>query len=184
MIGEFFEDVQHGNVRRVFCVVDLAESHVVEAGGVLEKIGDADGISGFPGIFKRDFGGDVLKAGLEIDAAFFFEFEKREGDKGFADGADAELGVAGDFAIGDVGSFADAAAPQELAFGNEGDASAGDVLFFDDGPGGGLEFGEGFGLRRFFFFFRGALGAGKARLSEQNASGNSQRAGRILGGRV
>ena len=96
-------------------VVNLAESHVVEAGGVFQNIGDADGIRSFPRIVKRDFGRDILKAGLQIDAAFFFELEKGERDKSFTDGTDAEFGVAGDVTIlGEVG-FADAAAPDDLA---------------------------------------------------------------------
>ena len=98
-IWEFLQDLQDGNVRRVFCVVGLAKGHVVEAGGVLEKIGDADGIRGLPRVFERNVRRDVLQAGLQIDAALFFEFEKRERDECFADGADAEFGVASDVPI-------------------------------------------------------------------------------------
>ena len=98
-IWEFLQDLQDGNVRRVFCVVGLAKGHVVEAGGVLEKIGDADGIRGLPRVFERNVRRDVLQAGLQIDAALFFEFEKRERDECFAEGADAEFGVASDVPI-------------------------------------------------------------------------------------
>jgi len=151
-IRESLQNLEHGNCWRVARVVDLAKGHVVKAGRVLKEIRDANRIGGFPGILERNFGRDVLQAGLKIDAAFFLKFEKCKRDKSLADGADAELGFAGDVAIlGEVG-FADAATPEERAVADEGDACAGNVFGIEDFFRCGLEFFEGFGMRQFVLF--------------------------------
>ena len=95
---------------------------------MLEKIDDANGIRGFPGIFEGNFRRNVLEAGLQIDAAFFFELEESESDECFADGADAEFGVASDVAILREVRFADAAAPEDGAVADESDACARNVV--------------------------------------------------------
>jgi len=50
------------------------------------------------------------------------------------------------------GRLADAAAPENLAVGDEGDAGAGDVLGVENFFCGGLKFFERFGMREFVFF--------------------------------
>jgi hypothetical protein len=95
---------------------------------VLEKIDDADRICRLPRILEGNFRRGVLQSRLKIDAALFFEFEKRERNKSLADGADAEFGVASDVSILREVGLADAAAPEDGAVGDEGDASAGDVF--------------------------------------------------------
>ena len=167
-IREFLQNLPNRYVRRVFCVVDLAKGHIVEAGGVLEEIGDADGIRRFPRVSDRDLWRDVLQAGLQIDAAFFFEPKQRKGDEGFADGADTEFGVAGDVAILREVGFADATAPENLAVGDESDTSAGDMFVVEDFFCSGLKFFERFGMREFVFFRGRLLGEKQGRRGEKD----------------
>ncbi len=163
---KFLRDLKERNRGRVARVVSLAKDHVVEAGGVLEKIDDADGICGLPGILEGNFRSDVLQTGLKVDAAFFLEFQKSEGNKRFADGGDAKFGIAGNFAVLREVGFTDAAAPEKRAVGYKGDAGARDVFRVEDFFCGVLKFFEGFGVREFVFFWRRLLGR-KQRGEEQ-----------------
>lgn len=156
-LREFSQDFEHRDVGRIVCVVDLAERHVVKACGVFKKIGDTDGIGGRPRIAERDLRRDVLQAGLQIDATFFFEFEKGERDEGLADGADAKFGVASRVTILREVGFADSAAPEDLTVGDECDAGAGDVLGVENFFCGGLKFFERFRMREFVFLRRRLL---------------------------
>ncbi len=148
---ESLEHIQQRKVIAIFQVVDFAEFHVVEAGGVFQQVYNAHRLGGFPPVFDGDFRCDVLQPGIEIDFSFFLQFQKRQRDKRFADRADAKFRVAAHFAAaGDVG-FADSAAPEKLPIRHQRHSGSGDALFVEHVFHGFLQFLNGLRVRQIFF---------------------------------
>ena len=91
----FLEYRQHGRAAGVSSrvVVHVVEGHVVEAGGVLQQVHHAHGVSGFPGVVDGDFGGNFVHLIVEAQLALLNELHQAGGDKGLRNRADAKQRV-------------------------------------------------------------------------------------------
>jgi hypothetical protein len=73
--------------------VRLVEVHVVEAGRMLQKVDEANGMLCLPRIFDVDFGRELSDRSVEIDQPVFSELHQPHRDECLADRADAKASV-------------------------------------------------------------------------------------------